>query len=175
MRRMQSLFDVRANPKAKFSPSALNYYLDCPLKFYYRYVAGLSAPDEVSAEIDSATFGSIFHYAAEHIYKDLTTHGKVINKEALETLLRNEVKLQDYVDTAFKKLFFNVPQNEKPEYNGVQLINSAVIARYLKQLLQNDLRYAPFTFIASEMEVDEPIDIQTPKGCLLYTSPSPRD
>lgn len=163
MRRMQSLFDVRANPKAKFSPSALNYYLDCPLKFYYRYVAGLSAPDEVSAEIDSATFGSIFHYAAEHIYKDLTTHGKVINKEALETLLRNEVKLQDYVDTAFKKLFFNVPQNEKPEYNGVQLINSAVIARYLKQLLQNDLRYAPFTFIASEMEVDEPIDIQTPK------------
>lgn len=166
MRRMQSLFDVRANPKAKFSPSALNYYLDCPLKFYYRYVAGLSAPDEVSAEIDSATFGSIFHYAAEHIYKDLTTHGKVINKEALETLLRNEVKLQDYVDTAFKKLFFNVPQNEKPEYNGVQLINSAVSARYLKQLLQNDLRYAPFTFIASEMEVDEPIDIQTPKGVI---------
>ena len=166
MRRMQSLFDVRANPKAKFSPSALNYYLDCPLKFYYRYVAGLSAPDEVSAEIDSATFGSIFHYAAEHIYKDLTTHGKVINKEALETLLRNEVKLQDYVDTAFKKLFFNVPQNEKPEYNGIQLINSAVIARYLKQLLQNDLRYAPFTFIASEMEVDEPIDIQTPKGVI---------
>ena len=166
MRRMQSLFDVRANPKAKFSPSALNCYLDCPLKFYYRYVAGLSAPDEVSAEIDSATFGSIFHYAAEHIYKDLTTHGKVINKEALETLLRNEVKLQDYVDTAFKKLFFNVPQNEKPEYNGVQLINSAVIARYLKQLLQNDLRYAPFTFIASEMEVDEPIDIQTPKGVI---------
>ena len=166
MRRMQSLFDVRANPKAKFSPSALNYYLDCPLKFYYRYVAGLSAPDEVSAEIDSATFGSIFHYAAEHIYKDLTTHGKVINKEALETLLRNDVKLQDYVDTAFKKLFFNVPQNEKPEYNGVQLINSAVIARYLKQLLQNDLRYAPFTFIASEMEVDEPIDIQTPKGVI---------
>ena len=139
MRRMQSLFDVRANPKAKFSPSALNY---------------------------SATFGSIFHYAAEHIYKDLTTHGKVINKEALETLLRNEVKLQDYVDTAFKKLFFNVPQNEKPEYNGIQLINSAVIARYLKQLLQNDLRYAPFTFIASEMEVDEPIDIQTPKGVI---------
>lgn len=166
MRRMQSLFDVRANPKAKFSPSALNYYLDYPLKFYYRYVAGLSAPDEVSAEIDSATFGSIFHYAAEHIYKDLTTHGKVINKEALETLLRNEVKLQDYVDTAFKKLFFNVPQNEKPEYNGIQLINSAVIARYLKQLLQNDLRYAPFTFIASEMEVDEPIDIQTPKGVI---------
>lgn len=166
MRRMQGIFDIRANPRAKFSPSALNYYLDCPLKFYYKYIAGLSAPDEVSAEIDSAKFGSIFHAAAELIYKDLTAHGNIINKEDTESLLSNEVKLQDYVDSAFKELFFNVPQNEKPEYNGVQLINSAVIVRYLKQLLQNDLRYAPFTFIASEKEVVEPIDIRTPKGII---------
>ena len=166
MRRMQYVFDVRANEKAKFSPSALNYYLDCPLKFYYIYVAGLSAPDEVSAEIDSATFGSIFHQAAENVYKDLTAHGKVINKETLEALLRNDVKLQEYVDSAFKKLFFNVPQDEKPEYNGVQLINAAVIVRYLKQLLQNDLRYTPFTYVASEKWVDEPISIQTPKGVI---------
>ena len=166
MRRMQSLFDVRANPKAKFSPSALNYYLDCPLKFYYRYVAGLSAPDEVSAEIDSATFGSIFHLAAENIYKDLTAHNNVIDKETLEALLHNEVKLQDYVDVAFKELFFNVSQDEKPEYNGVQLINSAVISRYLKQLLENDLRYTPFTFVGSEQPVQEDIEIKTPKGII---------
>lgn len=166
MRRMQNVFDVRANPRAKFSPSALNYYLDCPLKFYFVYIAGLCAPDEVSTQIDAATFGSIFHYAAECVYKDLTAHGNLINKEALETLLRNEIKLEEYVDTAFKKLFFNVPQDEKPEYNGVQLINSAVIVRYLKQLLQNDLRYAPFTFVASEKKVDEPIDIRTPKGII---------
>ncbi|MDE6180811.1 MAG: PD-(D/E)XK nuclease family protein, partial [Phocaeicola sp.] len=166
MRRMQSLFDLRANPRAKFSPSALNNYLDCPLKFYYKYVAGLAAPDEVSAEIDSAKFGSIFHHAAEHIYKDLTAHGNVVNKEALENLLRNEIKLQNYVDTAFKELFFHIEPNEKPEYNGIQLINSAVIVRYLKQLLQNDLRYAPFTFVASEKEVEENIDIQTSKGII---------
>lgn len=166
MRRMQNVFDIRANPRAKFSPSALNYYLDCPLKFYYIYVASLSAPNEVSAEIDSATFGSIFHLAAEHVYKDLTAHGNVIDKESLEALLHNEVKLEDYVDTAFKKLFFNVPPSENPEYNGVQLINSAVIVRYLKQLLQNDLRYAPFTFVASEKEVVEPVEISTPKGII---------
>lgn len=166
MRKMQRVFDLRVNPNAKFSPSALNYYLDCPLKFYYKYVARLSAPNEVSAEIDSATFGSIFHLAAENVYKDLAAHNNVINKETLESLLRNEVKLQDYVDAAFKKLFFNVPQNEKPEYNGVQLINSAVITRYLKQLLENDLRYAPFTFVASEQEVEEPIEINTPKGII---------
>ena len=39
MRKMQNVFDIRINKKAKFSPSA-----------------ELSAPEQVSAEIDSATF-----------------------------------------------------------------------------------------------------------------------
>lgn len=164
MERMKSVFDIRSNPKALISPSALNCYLDCPLKFYYKYVALLSAPDEVTADIDSAKFGSIFHYAAEHIYKDLTAHGKLISKENLETLLKDEVRLQTYVDNGFKELFFNLPQNEQPEYNGIQLINSAVIVKYIQQLLRNDLRYAPFTFVGSEQRIFENIEIYTPTG-----------
>lgn len=164
MERMKSVFDFRSNPKALISPSALNCYLDCPLKFYYKYVALLSAPDEVTADIDSAKFGSIFHYAAEHIYKDLTAHGKLISKENLETLLKDEVRLQTYVDNGFKELFFNLPQNEQPEYNGIQLINSAVIVKYIQQLLRNDLRYAPFTFVSSEQRIFENIEIYTPTG-----------
>lgn len=164
MERMKSVFDIRSNPKALISPSALNCYLDCPLKFYYKYVALLSAPDEVTADIDSAKFGSIFHYAAEHIYKDLTAHGKLISKENLETLLKDEVRLQTYVDNGFKELFFNLPQNEQPEYNGIQLINSAVIVKYIQQLLRNDLRYAPFTFVGSEQRIFENIEIYTPSG-----------
>lgn len=164
MERMKSVFDIRSNPKALISPSALNCYLDCPLKFYYKYVALLSAPDEVTADIDSAKFGSIFHYAAEHIYKDLTAHGKLISRENLETLLKDEVRLQTYVDNGFKELFFNLPQNEQPEYNGIQLINSAVIVKYIQQLLRNDLRYAPFTFVGSEQRIFENIEIYTPTG-----------
>lgn len=164
MERMKSVFDIRNNPKALISPSALNCYLDCPLKFYYKYVALLSAPDEVTADIDSAKFGSIFHYAAEHIYKDLTAHGKLISKENLETLLKDEVRLQTYVDNGFKELFFNLPQNEQPEYNGIQLINSAVIVKYIQQLLRNDLRYAPFTFVGSEQRIFENIEICTSTG-----------
>lgn len=164
MERMKSVFDIRNNPKALISPSALNCYLDCPLKFYYKYVALLSAPDEVTADIDSAKFGSIFHYAAEHIYKDLTAHGKLISRENLETLLKDEVRLQTYVDNGFKELFFNLPPNEQPEYNGIQLINSAVIVKYIQQLLRNDLRYAPFTFIGSEQRIFENIEICTSTG-----------
>lgn len=164
MRKMMRRFSMGCNRDALLSPSALNCYLDCTLRFYFRYVAHLKAPEEVSADIDSATFGSIFHQAAENIYKDLTTHGKVINKEAVESLLKNPVKLEAYVDNAFKELFFHIPDEEKPEYNGTQLINSAVIVRYLKQLLKHDSAYAPFTFEESEMEVYEEVTVHSPVG-----------
>ena len=164
MKRMQQRFDVRANPRALLSPSALNCYLDCQLKFYYKYVAELKAPEEVSADIDSAKFGSIFHSVAEHIYNDLRGRGQAISKEALETLIKDDYRLQTYVDNAFKELFFHIPEEERPVYNGLQLINSAVILRYIKQLLKLDTHYTPFTFVASEKEVTEEVGVATPKG-----------
>ena len=162
--RLRCSYDC-SNPQSYIlSPSALNAYLDCRLKFYYRYVARLKAPDEVSAEIDSALFGTIFHLSAQLAYTDLTANRKIIQKEDLERLLRNEVKLQNYVDLAFKQELFKVPADEKPEYNGVQLINSKVIVSYLKQLLRNDLQYAPFEMVAMEKPVAEKITIQTGQG-----------
>ena len=164
--RMYERYDVNRHPKSLFSPSALNTYLDCRLKFYYRYVAGLKAPDEVSAEIDSALFGTIFHRAAELVYKDLTANGKEIRKDDLEQVLRNDIKLQNYVDTAFKEEFFHVALTEKPGFNGTQLINAKVITSYLRQLLRNDLQYAPFFMEGMEKKVTEIIEIETPQGKL---------
>lgn len=164
LRRIYRAYDS-TNPKSVIlSPSALNAYLDCRLRFYYRYVAGLKTPDEVSAEIDSALFGTIFHLSAQLAYTELTANGNMIQKEDLERLLRDEVKLQSYVDRAFKKELFKVAPEEKPEYNGVQLINSKVILSYLKQLLRNDLQYTPFEMIAMEEKVVEEITIRTGQG-----------
>lgn len=166
LQRMYDTYDIRRCPKAYFSPSALNEYLDCRLKFYYHHVVGLKTPEEVSAEIDSALFGTIFHRSAELVYKVLTANGKEIRKEDLEQLLRNDVRLQSYVDSAFKDEFFHVPADEQPEYNGTQLIHSKVIASYLRQLLRNDLQYAPFCMEGMERKVRETVEIETTLGKL---------
>lgn len=167
LRRLCRTYSLNHNPEAIIlSPSALNAYLDCRLRFYFRYVARLKAPNEVSAEIDSALFGTIFHLAAELVYKELTVNGKEVRKEDIERLLRDDVRLQGYVDRAFKEEFFHVPLDEQPEYNGVQLINSKVIASYLRQLLRNDAAYAPFEMIGMEEKVKETIEIQTEEGLL---------
>lgn len=165
LNRLRNTYNFESNSKAfALSPSALNAYLDCRLRFYYRYVAGLKTPDEVSAEIDSALFGTIFHRSAELAYGDLSANGKEIRKEDLERLLRDDVRLQGYVDRAFKEEFFHVDLNERPEYNGVQLINSKVIGSYLRQLLRNDLQYAPFSMVGMEKKVQEEVTVNTPES-----------
>lgn len=166
MRTMHVTYNSRLHPERLLSPSALNSYLDCRLKFYFRYIAGLKAPDEVNAEINSALFGTIFHRSAELVYTDLTSHQKEIHKTDLEQLLKDDARLQEYVNRAFKEEFFHVSPQEKPEYNGSQLIHARVIVSYLKQLLRNDLQYAPFSMEAMEKTVKESIEIDTSEGKL---------
>ena len=149
----QLLVDNYANPQQDdwyISPSALNTYLNCPLSFYYKYVARIRKPEEVSSEIDNAVFGSIFHEAAEKLYKDLTAHGNVINATDLEKVLKDKPRLYAYVDNAFKHLFFQIAPHERAAYNGTQQINRSVIIRYLENLIRYDLKHVPFTLVAVE-------------------------
>lgn len=164
MERLYMLYHIGYGAKSNISPSALNTYLDCRLKFYFRYIAGLKVPNEVNTAIDSSTFGSIFHKAVELVYTKLTETGKLIRKEDLEKVLQNETYIQYFVDIAFKDLFFHVSKDEKSEYNGTQLINSKVIVAYVKQLLRNDLQYAPFDMIAMEKRIHEDIGVNTSIG-----------
>ncbi len=161
---LRDAYDLELQPKRYLSPSALNAYLDCSMKFYYRYVAGIRMPDEVSAEIDSALFGTIFHRSAQLAYSDLTAHSKEVSREDLEQLLKEHARVQEYVDLAFKEHFFHVPATEQPEYNGTQLIHARVIASYLRQLLRHDLQYAPFRMEGMEQPVRETMEIDTSIG-----------
>lgn len=160
---LDKTYSIENNSKG-ISPSALNTYLDCNLKFYFRYVIRIKERTEVTNEIDAPTFGSIFHRVVELIYTKLTAKGNTIHKEDIEHLLKNHSDIQNIVDKAFKELFFHIGKEEKSEYNGIQLINFNVITTYAKQLLRNDLQYAPFDMVAMEKNVSEVVEIETPRG-----------
>lgn len=152
---LHDLYDAYQQDARLLSPSAINTYLDCRLKFYFHYLAKLRAPEEVTAEIDSALFGTLFHRAAERMYGDLTAHGHEITKEDITRLLKDKNRLEGYVDAAFREKFFHAKEGERPEYNGTQLIHARVITSYIRQLLRNDLRYAPFRMEKMEHTITE--------------------
>ncbi|MDP3432639.1 MAG: PD-(D/E)XK nuclease family protein, partial [Bacteroidota bacterium] len=45
--------------ESKLSPSAINTYLDCKLKIYFKYIAGIKEKDELKEEIDAVLFGNL--------------------------------------------------------------------------------------------------------------------
>ncbi|MDA8245112.1 MAG: PD-(D/E)XK nuclease family protein [Elusimicrobia bacterium] len=56
----------------EFSPSAIDTYLACGLRFYYRYGLGLSEKDEVSDDIEQRDIGVIVHEVLEAFFKGRT-------------------------------------------------------------------------------------------------------
>lgn len=52
-----------------FSPSALDTYLACGLRFYYHYALRLSEKDELSDEIEQREIGVIVHEVLENFFK----------------------------------------------------------------------------------------------------------
>lgn len=165
-RRLRNRYDLSLdkNKDAVLSPSALNSYLDCKLKFYYRYIANLKAPNEVSDEIDAALFGSIFHRSSEFIINSLMTKEGMIYKDDIQSILKTKIAIEKAVDDSFKELFFQIDSSEKPQYDGIQLINRRVIISYIEQLLRHDLAYAPFKVMGMEKTVHREVKVDTPVG-----------
>lgn len=172
------------------SPTAINTYLDCQLKFYYKYVAGLKPKEDVVMDIDGAMFGTIFHNTAEEIYSRLTMHGNNILKSDITTLINAQngnipesdkiFKIEPIVDFYFRKEFFkqkelkdlNSYQEQKdkeitcPEvnYNGIQLINKEVILRLIMKLLYLDSNLGDFNYLGSEINVSRAETIPLSNG-----------
>ncbi len=162
-RKLQEHF--RYDPNKKFSyrlsPSTLNDYLSCRLRFYLKHVERLEPPKEMNTDVDVADLGIIFHKSAELAYDKLTERNNTILKEDIESLLKNEVLMQSFVDEAFRTEFFHSEPNVPLKYNGTQLIVRHVIGSYLHRLLKMDKLRTPFTYIASEKGVYQTYTIES--------------
>lgn len=115
----------------QISPSAINNYLTCPLKFYYRYVVGLGEKEEEEEDgMKASQMGSIFHLAMQlmYCYVMKRENSKTLTSEVLSTLL-NQAKaneggseharhpqfclLDASLDAAFDILYFHKVEEEK--------------------------------------------------------------
>ena len=163
MRRLHRRFDKTLNQERKsplFTPSSINIYNRCPKLFYYRYVAELAEPEKESDDgtVEANVFGDIFHEASQKIYERvIETYGNAVEAKTLQKLL----KADDYIRGVVNDIMHPV--------NGIQLINASVIVTYIKQLIQLDIRLAPFTILGLESLVSKPITISTSQGQVSTT------
>lgn len=131
------------------TPSALNQYLDCRLRFYFRYIANLQEPLEISDEIDHAVFGNLLHEAMHTIYlQGIKTKGSSeFSKKDIEELTPY---IPPAIHRAFNKVFHGKDSFEPFPFEGAKLIARSILMKYIEAILKYDEKCAPLSILRME-------------------------
>jgi hypothetical protein len=131
------------------SPSAINEFLDCSLRFYFHYLAGLPKPEEVTEDIDAQMFGNLLHKAMKALYTRIGQ--SEVTPVLLEGFLKNTDRIEDAINQAFKEeLFHDTGEFPERKIEGYNLIIRHVIRKYIFQLLRRDIELGPFRLMGVE-------------------------
>lgn len=154
-RHIEKLEKLYLGPEPKpLSPSAVNTWLTCRMKFYYRYICGLKEPEKIATEIDPSIFGGLLHSIMEGIY--YSYKGEVLDKNRIESIEKDKSKITEIVDTTIIKKFYNGIHRK---IAGSDQIISGILNAYVNLILKLDRSFGPFTikylekWISSEIEI----------------------
>lgn len=124
------------------TPSALNVYLDCRLKFYFRYIVNLHEPDTLADEIDPATFGNLLHNTMQNIYS------LFIERESKDILTTEDMDslyalLDEAIGHAMKTEFSPANHSRPLELVGDNFIIQQILRQYALNILKLDGQQLP--------------------------------
>lgn len=142
-----------------FSPSVLNAYLDCRLKFYFQEIAKIQEKEEISEEVDASVFGNIAHYSMEFLY------GGFIERKKRDTLEPGDFEdLKKYwvfpaVEKGIRK-FYRLDEHADTKLSGQLAIVRDVMQKYLERILDLDEVDAPFTLLTMEKKYQASVALE---------------
>src|SRR5574344_150174 len=129
--------DVSEKPGA-LSASALNTYIECPLKFYLTYLLGMKREEDVKESVEADTFGNLFHKVMQKTY--LKYENRTVTKREIEKISAHD-SLESIITQEFKEMM------KIEEVSGQNIIVMEVLKRYLEWTLREDAQRAPFLYI----------------------------
>jgi CRISPR/Cas system-associated exonuclease Cas4 (RecB family) len=143
------------------SPSALNTYIECPLKFYFRKVTRVQEQEELLEELDPIGFGNILHHTIHELYQEISSGRKMITADDLGKLTSGTM-LDEALERNFVTEFFKSGGRRRIE--GRNLVILAILKKYLLKIIETDRAIAPLEIIGLEKEYEMVMEIGTEKG-----------
>ena len=121
---------LKSYSKSGISPSAINDFIKCPLKFYLQHVMRISPPDEIKTDIESNIFGKVVHGVLEAVYKPMV--GGPID---IKIITEKKKVLQKLINIEFEKYYQSINAD-----HGRNFLILNVITEYLTRFLDNEIR-----------------------------------
>ncbi len=151
------------DPERPLSPSAINIYFECPLKFYFKYALGLKEPDQDDDGISSTDMGTIFHAVMEEIYADLVKKkGKSISSDDLKSLRKEDIYsiIDHFINVHYYKIdkYKTLPKTVS-QFHGHLLVARDLLQEFVRKQLIVDSKLKDLNYLASEEKVVVPIEV----------------
>lgn len=137
------------------SPSALNTFLECPLKFYFKYIAHIEEKEEIAEELDHRLLGNIFHECSQSLYA--TIPGGKITQTDIDGLLHNDALIEEHIRLSYAKVYD--PGISKLIDSGSNELILNIIKKYLQKMFCYDKNNCPFHILAMETRFHVPITL----------------
>ena len=143
------------------SASAVSTYCNCPLQFYYRYVAGHPDNAEPTETISPTEHGDVVHNTLLDLYlpdvaeqKRLLDTPKVITKQYIDSILADEAGVDRLVCRWINRLHFNIKDESEwdAELTGSPAIVAPQIASQVRSVLKRDRDLTPITLYGCEIK-----------------------
>jgi hypothetical protein len=151
------------DPQGKgISPSALNDYIECRLRYYLKYIARMEEAKEVEEDVDARIFGNFLHNVMDWFYRELMDRkqSREITPEDLHPT-NVEALLEPLIDRAFRQQY-DPESREEMEYRGQRVVVRAIVKQFAQRILVLDRDYAPFTIeLLEEKRFNAPLTIST--------------
>jgi ATP-dependent helicase/nuclease subunit B len=161
--KLQDYFSVNGQkPKRTMSASAFTLYLQSPLEFFYKYIAGIPEPPQLKGELEANTLGSMLHKVMELCYLEEKEKGIILQKD---DILAKKQHLKAFSLQALKEQW-PAYRLLHPELTGSEHILVQMTEKHAQILLEHDAKeVAPFQIIELENETDYhmPLPLQLPQ------------
>jgi ATP-dependent helicase/nuclease subunit B len=144
--KVMAVLNKYLNGEIGLSASALTSYINCPLQFFYKYIARIEEPKEISENLEANYIGSILHFVMETFYQDLMAEGGPVTQERIAQK-RKEVPA--LAVRGFAQVMYE-NQHHQVVHNGMQKVVLAIVEEYAALILDYDEQQAPFEVLAME-------------------------
>jgi RecB family exonuclease len=142
--------------KASLSASGLISYISCPMRFYFRYIAGMAEPEELEDNMEAATFGKVLHKAMQILYSGINTFDE-------KTISILKKKVNDAIDQAIHEEFISINQLE-----GKNILLRNVIRELVNRILESERLHVPFNILTLEKDVQSPFRFSENQSVRLF-------
>ncbi|MFN8254599.1 MAG: PD-(D/E)XK nuclease family protein [Bacteroidales bacterium] len=150
--KLKNYLSVHGKPDSLFTATALDTYLNCPLQFYFKYIAAIKEPEKVEEEFTPQQMGVVIHFAMELFYRNKITFNGTNRIEKKDFDNTSEM-MESIVEKAFRYIL-SLSETDKFEFTGNLWIVKEVILKYLSDILNYDKNRAPFEIVHLEEKDD---------------------